>query len=268
MGLALLLMIWMVSIGARELPGRGGSQTGTVLINPYPLFRAIAILLLIVGAGFVILVVVYRPGSRRSPRDWQARSISLIIAFVLLALASPQLLDLVESLRESVNPIDSESVTETEPGATEPVNDRPGEPVWILALAAGAGLLVIGALGTSRRRAELPPPNEQPTTHLSVALKEVLAELHLSDDPKEVIIGAYALMEQALARDGLPRHQAEAPMEYLQRALTRLNISRASVQRLTDLFTAARFSDHTIGRDMAIEAVAALDDIHREVQPA
>lgn len=272
MGVALLLMAWIISIGAHELPGRGESQTNVVLIDPYPAFRAIAILLIVIGAGSLILLVALRPGSRRSTKERRSRAISLAVAFALIVFAGPELLDLIERLSESVDPVNPASVTEAEPVNTEVVaeqSDGSGQSAWILALAAGAGVLLLVAIGTSRRRIESPgPETEREPTHLSITLEGVLEELNLSDDPKEVIIGAYARMEQALAKDGLPRLQTEAPMEYLERALTRLNISRISVQRLTDLFTVARFSDHAMGRDMAIEAVSALNEILREVQPA
>jgi hypothetical protein len=51
-------------------------------------------------------------------------------------------------------------------------------------------------------------------------------------------------MERALAAAGIPRHRAEAPLEYMERALLTLDTSAEAVRRLTDLFALARFSQH------------------------
>ena len=53
-------------------------------------------------------------------------------------------------------------------------------------------------------------------------------------------------MERALAAAGLPRRPAEAPLEYLERALVDLDATAASARRLTDLFRFAKFSDHPV----------------------
>ena len=96
-------------------------------------------------------------------------------------------------------------------------------------------------------------------------IEAVLADLEGSDDPREVVIGAYARMERALRTAGLPRHASEAPLEYLARSLRRLEVSRPAVTRLTRLFEIARFSDHDIPSEMAVEARESLRAIRDEL---
>ena len=64
-------------------------------------------------------------------------------------------------------------------------------------------------------------------------------------------------MEAVLRAQGLPRHPAEAPLEYLDRVLRELGGQAAAIDRLTTLFEQAAFSKHDVGPDMRDEAVAA-----------
>ena len=50
-------------------------------------------------------------------------------------------------------------------------------------------------------------------------LTETLDDLRSEPDPRKAVIGAYAKMERTLAARGLPRHESEAPEEYLARIL-------------------------------------------------
>ena len=52
-----------------------------------------------------------------------------------------------------------------------------------------------------------------------LALDESLDDLRNDPDLRRAIVAAYARMEHALARAGLPRQPAEAPFEYVERAL-------------------------------------------------
>ncbi|HEY1365561.1 MAG TPA: DUF4129 domain-containing protein, partial [Gaiellaceae bacterium] len=95
-----------------------------------------------------------------------------------------------------------------------------------------------------------------------------LDDLRGDPDVRRVIIAAYARMEAALAARGLPRHRAEAPLEYLERALLHLDASAASVRRLTDLFEWAKFSHHEPEPGMKDEAIRALEALRDELRAA
>jgi hypothetical protein len=106
---------------------------------------------------------------------------------------------------------------------------------------------------------------------LAEALDESLDDLREDPDLRRAIIAAYARMERALAAAGVPRHHAEAPLEYVERALLSLDASAAAVRRLTDLFEWARFSHHEPDpsmRDEAVDALVAVRDELRDTEPA
>ncbi len=90
------------------------------------------------------------------------------------------------------------------------------------------------------RRAARPPV----AAALALALDATLDDLRADPDPRRAVIAAYARMERALARSGLPRSPAEAPREYLRRTLPGVGAGAASVARLTALFERAKFSPH------------------------
>jgi hypothetical protein len=73
-------------------------------------------------------------------------------------------------------------------------------------------------------------------------------------------------MEHALAGVGLPRDPAEAPFEYVARALESLDASAAAAERLTALFEWAKFSQHEPGPEMRDEAVDALVAVRDELR--
>jgi hypothetical protein len=73
-------------------------------------------------------------------------------------------------------------------------------------------------------------------------------------------------MEIALAVAGIPRDPAEAPLEYVERALLTLDASSADVRRLTDLFEWARFSHHEPEPSMRDEAIDALVAVRDELR--
>jgi hypothetical protein len=105
---------------------------------------------------------------------------------------------------------------------------------------------------------------------VSLAIDESIEDLRNDPNLRRAIVAAYARMELALGRAGFPRHPAEAPFEYVERALVSLDTSSASVRRLTALFESAKFSQHEPElemRDEAIEALIAVrDELARPVE--
>jgi len=131
-------------------------------------------------------------------------------------------------------------------------------------LAIVLGLLLgLGVLAAATRKRLAPATDPRAPELLAAALEESLDDLRDDPDLRRAIIAAYARMETALAAAGLPRHHAEAPLEYVERALLSLDTSAAAVQRLTDLFLWAKFSHHepeAAMRDDAVDALVAVRD--------
>jgi Domain of unknown function (DUF4129) len=102
---------------------------------------------------------------------------------------------------------------------------------------------------------------EEAQRRLREIVDRSLEELRADPNARRAIIGVYHLMERALERVGLPRAPAEAPREYLTRALDALQVGPAAPRRLTALFERARFGDGELDlglRDDAIDALLAL----------
>jgi Domain of unknown function (DUF4129) len=129
-------------------------------------------------------------------------------------------------------------------------------------LIAGTAVVLIA----SRRTKRTPRPwrlgrNEE----VSLAIDESIDDLRNDPNLRRAIVAADARMELALGRAGLPRHPAEAPFEYVERALVSLDTSSASVRRLTALFESAKFSQHEPEPEMRDEAIAALIAVRDEL---
>ncbi|HTU29901.1 MAG TPA: DUF4129 domain-containing protein [Solirubrobacteraceae bacterium] len=110
-----------------------------------------------------------------------------------------------------------------------------------------------------------PTVSEEESSARQAALRDAvlrsLDEIRRDPDARRAIIGAYRLMEAALARTGLPRDPAEAPREYLSRALSSLDVGPQAPRRLTALFERARFGDADLDlslRDQAVDALLEL----------
>jgi hypothetical protein len=129
-------------------------------------------------------------------------------------------------------------------------------------LIAGTAVVLIA----SRKTKRTPRPwrlgrNEE----VALAIGESIDDLRNDPNLRRAIVAAYARMEHALGRAGLPRHPAEAPFEYVERALVGLDTSSASVRRLTALFESAKFSQHEPEPEMRDEAIEALMAVRDEL---
>ena len=113
------------------------------------------------------------------------------------------------------------------------------------------------AMIVARRRQPL-SQDEIIARELAGALDDSLDALRAEPDPRKAVIAAYARLERVLAAHRLERLESETPNEYLTRILEDLDVERGSVRRLTDLFTEAKFSHHTVDAAMKEEAIEAL----------
>jgi hypothetical protein len=128
----------------------------------------------------------------------------------------------------------------------------------VLAIAAG---LVLHGVRFRKRASPLAKVAEQ----VREAVEEGLEELESDTDPRHAVIAAYARMEAALARVGLPRKRPETALEYLDRLLALLDARGPAARRLTELFQLAEFSDHVIDAEMQREAISALVELRDDL---
>jgi hypothetical protein len=134
-----------------------------------------------------------------------------------------------------------------------------------VAVIAGVMLLVAGGLILWLRPGRRAAESRSARRAVADAVEESLGDLASEPDARRAVIAAYARMERALGESGIPRRPPEAPLEYMHRALRRLRAGEQHVRRLTGLFAVAKFSDHPVDAGMKGDAIAALEQVGRDL---
>jgi hypothetical protein len=267
-----LLVLSAVATRGRPLEGGGSHGAGpTAGFFDYT-FTTIVIGFAVAMVVSVIAVATARPDAQKRPSSGRRYFTSMLAVAGALAvawlLAHARFERAVQSLH--LSPGSQGQLTRhprQAPAGTRGAQIRWDEVAIVLTLLAAGGLVV-----ALRRRGHMPALlsfGAQET--VSLALDESLDDLRTEPDLRKAIIAAYARMERALASAGLPRRPAEAPAEYLERALLELDASTGAVRRLTELFEWAKFSHHEPEpsmRDEAISALVAVRDELRTPEPA
>lgn len=273
LALAVTALLAVVAIAARGRPlgERAGHGNGL----PVSFWDYVYTSFVIVGVPLLVAVAVLAALVRRRDAKRPSFVRRLLLSMVLLVALSFLEFFVLRHLHPHLH-----RPTHNTPAArTHPVkpgqNGRrpsPGSTVrfqWDeLAIVLGL-LLVSGTAAIFVLRRSRPDPTaslELAPEALAAALDESLDDLRSDPDLRRAIIAAYARMETALAAAGLPRRAAEAPLEYLERALLGLDTSAAAVRRLTDLFEWARFSQHEPDPSMRDDAVDALIAVRDELR--
>jgi hypothetical protein len=158
---------------------------------------------------------------------------------------------------------------QTSPGDST-VQDYHANFAWLPLLVIAALVLAAYLAWRLSRKRRLLAEHEDETVAetLAQAIDDTLEDLRRERDPRRAIIAAYARMERALAAFGIPRRRDETQQEYLGRILGGLEVDTAAIQRLTELFTQAKFSHHEVGETMKEEAIDALEQTRDELREA
>jgi hypothetical protein len=228
--------------------------------------------LLLFAAGLVLLVYLVAQIRASGANPGRERSALGTVAFVLIvavALLAARQLHLTQRPHSNgsgagvANGQSRQHVATAGHGRDPRV--RWDEIAIVAALLVAAG----GAAFAMRSRGPLPALRRRTAAEeLSAVIDDTLDDLRREQDVRRAIIAAYARMEATLAARGLPRHRAEAPLEYLERTLLHLDASAASVRHLTDLFEWAKFSHHEPDPGMKDEAIDALETLRDELRAA
>ena len=270
------LLLAVVAIAARGRPlGSGGGGHGGLPLSFWDyLFTTVVILVVpLFVAGLFVAAFIRRQQSGRKPNYWQSMLRLLVLYAVILGLE----LLVVRHLHLSRHlTLHQPGETETDllsPGQNQAHHHHPAESRsphfrWDeLVVILGVLLAVAAGVFIAVRRSRSEPRTRPETAEaLAAALDESLDDLLTDPDLRRAIIAAYARMETALAAGGLPRHPAEAPLEYVERALLSLDTSAGAVRRLTELFEWARFSHHEPEPSMRDDAVDALVAVRDELR--
>jgi Tfp pilus assembly protein PilN len=271
--LGLLLVVALASAGGG--PGIGETAPGVkapTILSDY--LASLALMLVPLGAALFVASMVLRR-ERRARMGGKKRS--LLPMTLLVGIAVGILLVVGAELRirgdETGDRRTPTATTPTQTATTETEQEqaRPYDArfQWLPYFMLGTLVFAFAATAAGlaiRRRLRPPDPNAVLAAELSAALAETLDDLEREPDPRKAVIGAYARMERTLAAKGLPRHDSETPLEYLERALDVVQAGGHSARRLTRLFERARFSPHTIDERMKQDAIAALVAVRTELE--
>ena len=268
LSVAVAALVVVVAFAARGQPLGSGAGKGSGLPGVFwDYILTTLLILLVLVALSSIAAILYFQRERTEPQSYKtrtARALAILIAICAAVFLIGRHIDL-EHLFHPHGP--AKQPLAKIPGAkgkfhrTSPAPERHFK--WDeLAVVVGV-LLAFGVVAVLRGRPDAIARRRHAPEALAAALDESLDDLRTEPDLRRAIIAAYARMERALAAGGLPRRPAEAPLEYLERALLALDTSAPAVRRLTDLFEWARFSHHEpepAMRDDAIDALVAVRD--------
>jgi hypothetical protein len=270
------LLLAVVAIAARGRPlGSGGGGHGGLPLSFWDyVFTTVVILFVpLFIAGLFAAAFIRRQQSGQKPNYWQRMLRMLVLYAIVLGvellvvrhLHLPRHLQLHqpgETVTDLLKPGQNQAQNHHSAGSRSP-QFRWDELAIILGLLLAVAAGVFIAVVRARRE---PRTRPKPAETLAAALDESLDDLQTDPDLRRAIIAAYARMEAALAAAGIPRHPAEAPLEYVERALLSLDTSAEAVRRLTELFEWARFSQHEPEPSMRDDAVDALIAVRDELR--
>lgn len=281
LALVVMLLLAVVAIAARGHPlgSRGGSGGALPFSFWDYIYTSIVIVAVPLFVAGVFAAAFIRRGQGKRRNSWQ----NVLVTLVLYSLFVALYIYAARNLHVHFDPHKTGQHSLFGKGGKHgshhhgqsATGTRSLQFRWNELLIVLGFLLVAGAVIAARfyprepkSQAELVDPDA-----LVAALDASVDDLRADADLRRAIVAAYASMEAALAAAGVPRHPAEAPLEYLERALLSLDTSAEAVRRLTDLFEWAKFSHHDPEpsmRDEAVEALVAVRDELRasELTPA
>lgn len=274
LGLAVTALLVVAAVASSAHPlgggGRGSGPTPTFLDYVFTTFVIVALALIALFVWGMFTTMPERARKRKQRKKRNFLSLLLYLGACVgigWALTHSSLMKRLENAPKHPTPAAGEP--NLHGGKSKPAINPTGRSARIQWDEVAAVLAILGALGIaafvarSRRRPPRLPWRLASRQSLSDSLDESLDDLRSEPDLRKAIIAAYARMERALAVAGIARHPAEAPLEYVERALAELHASAGSARRLTDLFEWAKFSHHEPEpqmRDDAIDALVAVRD--------
>jgi Domain of unknown function (DUF4129) len=256
----LLVVAGIASHGRPLAGGRGSGPTATF----FDYVATTLVIVAVVMLGVLIWAVFsQRPGGWSPPqrRSYLMSSLVMLFSAAIVAYILSQT-TFVQRLRELQEQMRNRTGTEQAQNPQPPGGENVRNPHirWdeigiVVALIAGTAVVL---LATRHARRTPRPSRNRRSDLVSFALDESIDDLRNDPDVRRAIIAAYARMERALARAGLPRHPSEAPFEFLARALGSLDASAEAIEELTNHFEWAKFSQHEPSPSMRDEAIDAL----------
>lgn len=241
-----------------------------------------ALFMLLAGAGVVMLgalMLVVWSGRRRKDdppeheptpieMPWIWKVVAIVLPFALGAALVAAAVIGTRSARTEPQ-FGPQAFGAAPPRVTRPTGTGGGfaVPAWLpwTLLAIVAITVAVGAVVLWRQRQR--PATEVGDANVArAAVEAAIGALDDESDPRRGVIAAYGAMQRALAERGVVRSPAEAPREYLQRALMAGRAAEREARTLTALFEEARYSTHPIPERFREGALSALRSLQRHLQ--
>jgi len=265
------LVLVGVAAAARTDAGSGGSRRP----SEWLLDALVSMILvqLVIGSVLLVVLVVLRPQELietkvGAPGRRGKAALALLVPLLAL-LAFFVVRRLVSSGADGLVPgILGGGAADGPLAAAEGRYEPEFAPIPVLVVSGLIAVAVCAWLLGARSRRAADDGHEALQAALLAALDEGIDDLEAEPDPRRAVIAAYARLEQVLAAHGAARRPAEAPDEYLHRVLTSLELGRPAATRLTALFQAAKFSDHTVDATMKADAIRAFVAARDELRAA
>jgi uncharacterized protein DUF4129 len=275
---ALGIFALLAIVGFASRSGFGGSSDA----RPDPTYVSYAfsifLVLFVLAIPLTIYVMVLRAAEAANRRR---QSFSRVVLQNVLTFAFFLMLALVVIYIRRIHPhfpnFHDSPAAKAVSGAKKPGHRNAYEPVfeWPV-LAVAIPLLVAGAVAAfvsygrrkARRRGNVKIARDTVAADVAASISDALDDLEAEPDSRRAVIAAYARMEGAFSRHGIPRRPSETPFEYLTRVLLDLRAPADAVRRLTDAFERAKFSRHEIGPPVKREAIDALVAVRDGLQGA
>jgi hypothetical protein len=251
-----LICLAVAGIAAAASPGRlhVGDPAWWLLTG----LALAALAVLVVAAAVLLLRHPKAPRVPRAARERPQVPSSILLIVVVVAALIWALSELPGGGPAPDSPATRPGPLQTLKPKLAPTHGGGNVGPWLaigLAAVILAGMVVV-AVHRLRTRPAVAPVELVPGDPLAAAVEAALADLEGETDPRRAVIKAYARAEAVLRENGLPRRPSEAPLEYLDRVLRDLGARAGAVDRLTELFERAAFSQHAVGPEMRDEAVA------------
>lgn len=268
--LAALIVLALVALVAIAATGPMPAGSGDTRRPSYVLFDTIfsvSLMAMLASAAFLVYVFAQREQRQNAGKRGGLAWFVWLAALTALFATSDVRSLLLSQRGEVEEPPVIGMIPNTSEGPKHA--DRPGFawlPVGIIMALIAIGVTTM--LLAKRRRRAREKRHEAAEQAIVDVLEDTLDDLRRERDPRRAVIAAYARLERALAARGLPRGSAETQAEYVARILDELDVDRAAVRRLTDLFSRAKFSQHAVDIGMKEEAIDALEQVRDELREA